>query len=238
MLFLDLSGRNDWSSTLALTGNESYFYPSFGVSGIVSQMVQLPEFISFAKLRASNSTVNNEVPWGLIQVNNTINSSGGVDRNTRAPFTDAKPEKLVTWETGADVRFLNGKLGVDFTYYHITSTNQALSKTLSGGEQDDYYTSAYFNAGKITNDGVEIVVTANPVDAKNFKWNTNLNFSKNTNKVVELYPGDNSKYIDLGSSEGYYARVYSGGAIGDMYGSNSDATKPDKLYWMKLQENR
>jgi TonB-linked SusC/RagA family outer membrane protein len=218
MLFLDLSGRNDWSSTLALTGNESYFYPSFGVSGIVSQMVQLPEFISFAKLRASNSTVNNEVPWGLIQVNNTINSSGGVDRNTRAPFTDAKPEKLVTWETGADVRFLNGKLGVDFTYYHITSTNQALSKTLSGGEQDDYYTSAYFNAGKITNDGVEIVVTANPVDAKNFKWNTNLNFSKNTNKVVELYPGDNSKYIDLGSSEGYYARVYSGGAIGDMYG--------------------
>ena len=218
MVFLDLSGRNDWSSTLALTGNESYFYPAVGVSGILTQMVKLPDFISFAKVRASSSQVNNEVPWGLIQVNHSINSSGSVDRNTVKPFTDAKPEKLVNWELGTDWRFFNGRLGLDFTYYHIQSTNQALSKTLSGGEQDGFYTSEYFNAGEIVNHGVEIVVSATPVQIAKFKWDTNVNFSKNTNKVVELYPGDDSKYIDLGSSEGYYSRIYSGGSIGDMYG--------------------
>jgi len=218
MLFLDLSGRNDWSSTLALTGNESYFYPSAGLSGILTEMVNMPEFISFAKVRASGSQVNNEVPWGLIEVNHTINSSGSVDRNTVKPFTDAKPEKLVTWELGTDWRFFNGRLGLDFTYYHITSTNQALSKELSGGEQDDYYTKEYFNAGEIVNKGVEIVLIATPVQTSEFEWNTNINFSKNVNDVIELYPDDNAKYIDLGSSEGYYSRIYSGGSIGDMYG--------------------
>jgi len=218
MLFLDLSGRNDWSSTLALTGNESYFYPAAGLTGILSQMVEMPDFITFAKVRASASQVNNEVPWGLIQVNHTINASGSVDRNTVKPFTDAKPEQLVTWELGTDWRLFNGRLGLDFTYYHITSTNQALSKTLSGSKQDNYYTSMYFNAGEIVNKGVEIVVNATPVKASNFEWNTSLNFAKNTNKVVELYPDDPSKYIDLGSSEGYVNRIYTGGSIGDMYG--------------------
>ncbi|RKD90755.1 SusC/RagA family TonB-linked outer membrane protein [Mangrovibacterium diazotrophicum] len=218
MLFLDLSGRNDWSSTLAATGNESYFYPAAGLTGILSQMVTMPEFISFAKVRASASQVNNEVPWGLIQVNHSINASGSVDRNTVKPFTDAKPEQLVTWELGTDWRFFNGRLGLDFTYYHITSTNQALSKTLSGSKQDNYYTSMYFNAGEIVNKGVEIVLNSTPVKTSDFEWNSSLNFSKNNNKVVELYPGEPSKYIDLGSSEGYINRIYTGGSIGDMYG--------------------
>ena len=218
MLFLDLSGRNDWSSTLALTGNESYFYPSVGVSGILTEMFNMPEVVSFAKVRASGSQVNNEVPWGLIQVNHTINSNGSVDRNTVKPFTDAKPEQLVTLEFGTDWRFYDGRLGLDFTYYHVTSTNQALSRPLSGSEQDNYYTSEYFNAGKIINKGVEIVLTGKPVDKKDFAWNTTLNFSKNNNEVVELDPNDLTKYIDLGTSEGYYSRVFSGGSIGDMYG--------------------
>ena len=218
MLFLDLSGRNDWSSTLALTGNESYFYPSVGVSGILTEMFNMPEAVSFAKVRASGSQVNNEVPWGLIQVNHTINSSGSVDRNTVKPFTDAKPEQLVTLEFGTDWRFYDGRLGLDFTYYHVKSTNQALSRPLSGSEQDNYYTSEYFNAGEIVNKGVEIVLTGKPVDKKDFEWNTVLNFSKNNNEVVELDPNDLTKYIDLGTSEGYHARVFSGGSIGDMYG--------------------
>ncbi|MFA9371579.1 MAG: SusC/RagA family TonB-linked outer membrane protein [Labilibaculum antarcticum] len=218
MLFLDLSGRNDWSSTLALTGNESYFYPAVGVSGILTEMVEMPDFISFAKVRASGSQVNNEVPWGKIQVNHNINASGSVNRNTVKPFTDAKPEKLVTWELGTDWRLFNGRLGLDFTYYHITSTNQALSKSLSGGEQDNYYTKEYFNAGKIVNKGIEVVLTATPVKSLDFKWNTSFNFAKNTNEVIELYPDDSEKYIDLGSAEGYISRIVTGGSIGDIYG--------------------
>ncbi len=217
MLFLDLSGRNDWSSTLAATGNESYFYPAVGVSAILSQAIELPEFVTFAKVRASGSQVNNEVPWGLIQVDHTINASGGVDRNTTKPFTDAKPEQIVTYEVGTNWRFFESRLGIDFTYYNIASTNQALSKTLTGSQQDGYYTSAYFNAGKITNKGVEIVVDGTPIKKSNFEWKTSLNFSANKNKVVELYPGDDSKYLDLGSSDAYVSRVYTGGSIGDLY---------------------
>jgi len=217
MLFLDISGRNDWSSTLALTGNESYFYPAVGVSGIISQMVELPDFITFAKVRASGSQVNNEVPWGLISVNNTINGSGSIDRNTTKPFTDAKPEQIVTYEVGTNWRFLNSRLGIDFTYYDITSTNQALSKSLTGSQQDNYYTSAYFNAGKITNKGIEIMLDATPVKNSKFEWKTSFNFSKNTNKVVELFPDDATQYIDLGSGDGYVSRVTTGGSVGDIY---------------------
>jgi len=218
MLFLDLSGRNDWSSNLALTGNESYFYPAAGLTGILSQMVEMPDFITFAKVRASASQVNNEVPWGLILVNHSITTSG-VNRNTVKPFTDAKPEQLVNWELGTDWRFFNGRLGLDFTYYYISSTNQALSRPLSGSQQDNYYTSEWFNAGKIVNKGVEVVLNGKPVSTSKFTWNTTLNFAKNNNKVIELYPGEPDKYIDLGSSERYYSRVYTGGSIGDIYGT-------------------
>ncbi|WP_423129405.1 SusC/RagA family TonB-linked outer membrane protein [Gaoshiqia sp. Z1-71] len=218
MLFLDLSGRNDWSSTLSLTGNESYFYPAVGLSAIMSQMVDMPDFISFSKVRVSNSVINNEVPFGLILVQNTINSSGGIDRNTRAPFLNAKPEELTTWEIGTDWRLFDGRLGLDFTYYHITSENQALQQDANTDEQEGGFTTAYFNAGKIVNKGVEIVLTAEPVKTSNFGWNTTLNFSKNVSKVEVLYPGALDKYKDFGSSEGYYARIYSGGSMGDMYG--------------------
>lgn len=217
-LFLDLSGRNDWNSNLALTGNESYFYPAVGLTGIISQMVTLPDFITFAKVRASGSQVNNEVPWGNILVNHEIALSG-VNRNTVKPWLDAKPEQLTNWELGTDLRFLNGRLGLDFTYYHITSKDQALQRPLSGSEQDNYYTREWFNAGEIVNKGVEVVLTGKPVETTNFGWNTTLNFSRNKNIVKELYPDDPTQYIDLGSAERYYSRIYEGGSIGDIYGT-------------------
>ena len=109
MLFLDLSGRNDWSSTLAATGNESYFYPAVGVSAILSQAFDLPDYITFAKVRVSGSQVNNDVVWGAIEVDNSINAQEGVDRNTYKPFTDAKPEQITTYELGANVRLFNSR---------------------------------------------------------------------------------------------------------------------------------
>ncbi len=217
MLFLDISGRNDWSSSLALTGNESYFYPAVGLTGIISQMVELPDWITFAKVRASGSQVNNEIDPGLFFANHTINGKGSIDRNTTKPFTDAKPEKIVTYEVGTNWRFLNSRLGIDFTYYDITSTNQALSRSLTGGQQDNYYTTEYFNAGKITNKGIELIVDATPVKLANFQWKTAVNFSLNKNKVVELYPDDPDNYLDLGSADGYVSRVKTGGSVGDLY---------------------
>lgn len=218
MVFLDLSGRNDWSSTLASTGNESYFYPAIGLSGILSEMFDMPDVINFAKVRVSNSTVNTDVPWGKILVFDTVNPvSGGIEKNTVAPFSNAKPEKLVTWELGTEWRMFSGRLGLDFTYYNINSTNQALLRDLESSEQYGNYTKEYFNAGEIVNKGVEIVLNGTPVKNSTFVWNTSLNFSKNKNEVVELYPNDPEKYLNLGSAEGYNSRIYQGGSIGDIY---------------------
>lgn len=219
MLFLDLSGRNDWSSTLFGTPNESYFYPSVGITGIVSEMVKLPAVISFAKVRASYATIANEVPFNKIYPRHTINSSGGIDRNTIAPFTDAKPERLTTYEIGTDWRFFDGRLGLDFTYYNIKSTYQFLSsKDVTASQQLDGQSTFYYNAGEIVNKGVELVLNTEPVRNKNFGWKSALNYSKNVNEIVELVPGHPDTYIDMGSSEGYYSRLYQVGSFGDMYG--------------------
>ncbi len=215
MLFLDLSGRNDWASTLAGTGNDSYFYPSIGLSGILTQMIDLPEYVSFAKVRASHSTVANEVPFNVINPQNSITSSGGVDRNTQKPFTNMKPEMLRSLELGTEWRFIDGRVGFDFTYYNINSKDQFITLPAPSGSGYTYY---YVNAGEIINKGVEITVNAEPVKLQDFGWNTSVNFSKNKNTVVELVPEFADKTIDLGSSEGYYAYIKAGGSFGDLYG--------------------
>ena len=215
MIFLDLSGRNDWSSTLAGTGNESYFYPAIGLSAILNQMFALPDFITFAKVRASYTTVANEVPFNVINPMHSVTASGGVSRNTRAPFLDAKPEMLRSLEVGTDWRFLDGRLGFDFTYYNINSQDQFISLPALAGSG---FTSFYVNAGEIINKGVEVTLDAEPVSAGDFRWNTNFNFSRNKNIVTELVPEDPGKRIDLGSSEGYFNYIVAGGSFGDLYG--------------------
>lgn len=218
MLFLDLSGRNDWASTLVGTGNDSYFYPSVGLTGILSQMIHMPSFISFSKVRVSNATVANEVPFNRIAPSNTINANGGIDRNTQSPFTNAKPEMLRTWELGTDWRFFNNRIGLDFTYYNIKSTDQFIEYTPTASQNTGNYTKFFTNAGEIVNKGVEIILTTTPVKGKEFEWNSSLNFSRNKNTVVELLKDEPTKYIDFGSSEGYTSRIYSGGSFGDLYG--------------------
>lgn len=212
-VYLDLAGRNDWASTLAGTGNDSYFYPSIGLTGIVSEMVTLPEFISFAKVRASFTQVGNEVPYNIVHPGNTIAASGAVSRNTVRPFPDAKPEMLKSFEVGANMRFLNDNLGFDVTYYNINSQDQFISLPAPSGSG---YTRYYVNAGEIVNKGVEVSIDATPVSSGDFTWRTMLNFSKNINEVVETHP-DLTSPITTGESEGYYSRFEAGGSINDIY---------------------
>jgi len=218
MLFLDLSGRNDWSSTLAKTGNESYFYPSIGLTAIVSEMVSFPDFISFGKIRASHTTIAMEVPFNRIEPMNNINGGGGIDRNTQKPFFDGKPEMLRSLEIGTEWRFFKGRLGFDFTYYNLNSKDQFISVPLQANESEEGFTNKFINAGEIVNEGIELTVDAIPVKNNNFSWNTTFNFAKNNNKVIELDPTNPTKRIDLGSSEGYFAYIEVGGSFGDLYG--------------------
>ena len=213
MLFIDLSGRQDWASTLAGTGNDSYFYPALGVTGIISEMVTLPEFISFAKVRASYSNVANEVPFNRINPQNTITSGGGVELNTTAPFTNLKPEIISSMEYGLDWRFFNNRLGIDVTYYNLNSKDQFIELPAPSGSQ---YTTYYVNAGEIVNKGVEISLTGKPIASSDFSWDTTFNFAINKNEVVELHP-DLTDPISLGDSEGYQSKIVAGGSIGDLY---------------------
>lgn len=189
VLFLDVSARNDWASTLALTGNQSYLYPAFGLSAVISQMIQLPEAISYLKVRASNSMTGNEVPFNVVNPWNSIGGAGGpsgiggINRNSQVPFTNLNPEIITSNEAGADIKFLNGRLGFDFTYYNSVSTNQFLSLAAPSGSG---YSTYFVNAGKIVNSGFELTIEAQPFRTDNFSWNTNINLSRNQNEIVEL----------------------------------------------------
>lgn len=219
MLFLDVAGRNDWSSTLIGTNDgPSYFYPSVGLVGIVSNMIEMPEFISFLKLRASSAQAAKEVPWNSIRSDHSISGPlGGISRNTRQPWVDLKPEMISSNEFGTDIKFFKGRLGLDFTYYYNKSTNQFLNVSLPAAEKGQYVTKN-INVGKIVNKGIEFTLDATPVQTKTISWKTAFNFHKNTNEIVELDPNDPKRRIHMGSSEGYETYLIAGGSYGDLYG--------------------
>ncbi|MEI6139111.1 MAG: SusC/RagA family TonB-linked outer membrane protein [Mariniphaga sp.] len=219
MLFLDISGRNDWASTLALTGNQSYLYPALGLTAIVSQMVTLPEAISFAKLRASSSKTSNEVPYNVVNPWSGISGAGipgqigGINRPTQVPFKDLKPEEITSDELGAEMRFFKGRVGAEFTYYSDISKNQFLTLAAPSGSGYTYY---YVNAGKITNKGFELTLDAEPIRKTNLTWKSSVNLSQNKNKIVELI-ASNPDYQVGGDDEGFAAVIKAGGSFNDVY---------------------
>ena len=185
-------------------------------------MFTLPEVVTFAKVRYSNSRVGNEVPFNVVDPENTIAASGGVNRNLQQPFDNLEPEIITSNEFGTNWRFLDDRLGFDFTYYNTVSTDQFIRLPAPSGSGFSTY---FVNAGKIVNKGVELVVDITPVYTPKFLWNTSFNFWANENEVVETHPDLGA--ISTGSSEGYRTRFISkkqaeeegieGGSIGDLY---------------------
>jgi len=219
MLFLDLAVRNDWASTLALTGNESYLYPAVGITALISEMVTLPEAISFAKVRLSSSQTSNEVPfnrvnpWNYIGGAGTPTGIGGITRNTQVPFTNLKPEVITSNEVGAEMRFFNGRAGFEFTYYSDLSKNQFLTLAAPSGSG---FTTYYVNAGKITNKGFELTLDVVPVESDKLVWKSSINLSQNKNKIVELIK-ENPDYQVGGDNEGFASIIKAGGSFNDIY---------------------
>ena len=219
LLFLDISGRNDWASTLALTGNESYFYPAIGLSAIVSQMVKLPSYVSFAKIRGSWSNTANEVPFDVVEPWNTISGTGGPDgpaginQSTQMPFANLKPEIITANELGTEMKFFNNRLGLEFTWYNNVSTNQFLALGAPSGSGYTYY---YVNAGKITNKGTEVTIDSELLKSENFSWKSSLNFAANKNKIVELIASE-PDYQTGGYDEGFISITKAGGSFNDVY---------------------
>jgi len=190
MLFLDITGRNDWSSTLTSSSGDydnSYFYPSVGLSGIVSEMVALPDWISFAKIRTSVAMLGKSADPYQTSTDYTV-STGKFDLlSSEVPdeqvIQDLKPEMSTSYESGLDIRFFNGRLSLDATYYYERTKNQILDVEVA---YSSGYSSKVVNAGLITNKGLEVLLKTIPIKTKDFQLGVDFNVASNTGKMVEL----------------------------------------------------
>lgn len=217
-VFLDLTARNDWASTLAYTSHEKsgFFYPSAGLSFLIDKWIQLPEWISFAKLRGTYSKVGNDIPQFITNSVSHITAGGEFQANDAAPFKEMEPEMTHSVEVGTEWRFFQSRLGFNLTYYRTNTHNQFFKLPALAG---DMYAYRYVNAGDIQNRGWELTVDATPVLTPDFTWKTSLNFSSNRNKIKELH--EELKELVYGPSSfssSYAMKLVKGGSIGDIYG--------------------
>ncbi|MCB0585918.1 MAG: SusC/RagA family TonB-linked outer membrane protein [Phaeodactylibacter sp.] len=218
-LYLDLTARNDWSSTLP-KDNNSYFYPSVSLSAIISDMLGVPttSTLSFAKLRLGWAQVGSDTdPYRLADPfffgSTAWGSNGTISPSNTLPNFDLKPEIQTSYEVGTDLRFFGNRFGIDAAYYYSSSKNQILAIDLphTSGK-----TSRIINAGEIVNQGVELLLSATPVKTKSFSWNTLFNFSLNRNEIKAL-PEGVDQYVYGGNGVTLIAEE--GGSLGDMYGT-------------------
>ncbi|AQG80056.1 SusC/RagA family TonB-linked outer membrane protein [Spirosoma montaniterrae] len=212
-LILDLTARNDWSSTLPAP--HSYFYPSVGLTAILSDMINLPDAISFAKVRAAYTRVGNDASPYLLQQTYSF-SQGGVNgfiqRDATQAIPDLKPELTNSLEIGLDWRFVGNRFGVDFTYYKTNTINQLLTLGLAPASG---FSSQYVNSGDIQNTGFEVALTAKPLTGA-FSWDVTLNASRNVNKIVSLHPDIKKAPLAGGFGRTSTPIVAEGGSYGDI----------------------
>lgn len=221
-LFLDVTARNDWSSTMS-KANRSYFYPSVSLSGVISDMVpklggQMPEWFTFAKVRASYAEVGNDLDPYQLYNNFTV----GKDENgntTSAPGnvlfdSTVRSELIKSWEAGFDVRFFNNRLGLDAAWYKTNATRQLLNLPM---DPFSGYSSRKVNAGNIQNEGIEISLNGAILDnPKGLSWNSTAQFSLNRNKIIDLYPG--VTLYDIKTLDAIQIVAVQGSYYGDIYG--------------------
>ena len=216
-LYLALTARNDWSSNLAFTPNDSYFYPSAGLSVILSQLLHLPTWISYAKVRGSYAQVGNTVPPYLTYIQNTENSSGQLVFNTAEAFRTLKPEKTHSTELGTEWRFFDNRLNFTFTYYKTNTLNQyfPVSPVVAS-----LVSTGYVNAGNIQNDGIEFTVGYDVIRGRKFDWTTSVNGAMNRNKILDVDSKDSiTTFVLTGNdNNNYESELTKGGEYGDIYG--------------------
>ncbi len=237
-LFLELTGRNDWSSALVYAdkhGNYSYFYPSFSASWLLHETFDLPKSISFFKLRGSIAQVGNDTDPYIINtaysISNFLHDSENGTNYMNIPGSvydqNLKPERKTSWELGVDYRMFNNRIGVDATFYKENTRDQIMSVTLPGASG---VSSAFINAGNIQNMGIEIALNTIPVEVKDFSWDLNFTFTKNWSKIVELSDLV-ANYIKLQGDADYgNYRIGSVAKVGGTYGILMSDAAPLKDY--------
>lgn len=218
-VYLDLTGRNDWSSSLPKE-NRSYFYPSVGVSLIPTELLKIPNSVFFGKLRASYAQVGNDtdayklLPYFEFGSNNMFNNYKYASIARTLPNAKLKPEITSSVEFGADLRFLNGRINADITYYKANSRDQIIEAQLAASSG---YERKMYNAGEIENSGWEIAARVIPVETKDFTWEMGVNFTKNKSKVLSMVDGVDE--IEIGEVFSLKNRIKVGYPYGAMFGT-------------------
>lgn len=223
-LYLDVTGRKDWASTLATpfrTDNVGFFYPSAGLSFIASEYFKMPDFFSFVKLRFSASQVGSggTVPYRTaylygLAANGTY-PDGSLQNPATIPNPNLKPLKTTTFELGTEVKLFKNRLGFDLAVYSGKTNNQILERIV---DRAAGFTRQIINAGRIDNSGLEVALNGTPISSKNFKWTAFMTFATNKNKIVELANNDTTVLLRASAVGGAQIVAKVGGKMGDMYG--------------------
>ncbi|KKO92259.1 membrane protein [Sphingobacterium sp. Ag1] len=232
MLFLNVTGRNDWTSTLPVD-NRSYFYPSVGGSFVFTELMKdsRPDWLDFGKLRASwarvgkdaNPYVTNTYLWKPVEY---LGGIVGAGNNWQKGNPFLKPETTGSFEVGAELRFFKGRLGVDYAYYTNNSYNQILSPRLG---QSTGYIFISVNGGDIYNKGMELSLTGKPIVKNDFVWESTLNMSRNKGTVDNLLAGVNILYVTDVQVGNAKAASFNGGNFMGISGSQWTRTPDGKV---------
>ena len=210
-LYLDITARNDWSSALP-KANQSYFYPSVGLTAIITDMLDLPSWISYGKLRTTYAKAGFGGQQYLTDNYFTVGAGGAINTPSVRSLGNYQPEITTSFEAGLDWRFFTNRIGLDVTYYKSNTENQLIALAVPNAT---LFSSQYINAGLIRNSGVEIMLSGAPVRNQSFSWDMMVNFSKNVNKVVRL--SERLKTAVLGDDRQVLETVEEGKSFGEMY---------------------
>jgi iron complex outermembrane recepter protein len=256
MLTLNASFRHDWTSTLTYangTGHYAYSYPSVGLAWVFTELPQFKNSIlSYGKLRGSLGWSGfPAAPWTTTTTGNygyvgTFNNSSNGNQsvysfsNGQGSYTTTlgdptlKNELAREIEFGADIRFFQDRLGLDAAVYKKNSFNQIVNLA---ADQESGTSSRYINAGNIQNEGIELLLTANPIKTRNFRWDMTVNFTRNVNKVNSLYPGVANDQLQLAFGADVAAYAIAGKEYGQVitgYGYSKYEGTNKSLYGQKV----
>lgn len=221
-LYLDITGRQDWNSTLATltsTKNVGFFYPSASLAFVASDYWKLPKAFSFAKLRASIAQVGSgsNIPYRTAyyyqKAADGIYPDTSMNNPRVLPNYDLKPLKTTTVELGLELKMFKNRLGLDLAVYAGNTKNQILNRIV---DKSTGYNVQVVNVGRVDNKGIEIALNGTPIQTKNFKWTTFATFSANKNVIKEL--ADSSVVLRTGALGGGQVVANVGGSMGDLYG--------------------
>ncbi|MCU4164222.1 hypothetical protein [Carboxylicivirga caseinilyticus] len=215
-LYLDVTTRNDWSSTLP-ADNRSYFYPSVGLTAVLSDMFDIrSDFLTFLKARGSYAQVSNDTdPYRLSNELLYYRFNGGVVLSSTVKNNEnLKPEISASTEFGVDARFFGNKIGLDFTYFKTNTSNQIF--TINVPEVSGYSTE-YVNGGEIENKGIELTFNADVLHRADFSWDLTANFAKYKTTVLSIMEGRDELSITTGYERVAQTIVKEGGEYGDLY---------------------